>query len=545
MIPKILHFCFGLTPDFGGKPWGLVHYACVRSAVERIKPDQTFFYCEFEPEGPWWNLTKDLVRIVKIEAPREVFGNPLLHPAHRTDVVRLQKLLDIGGIYLDCDVFVHRNFDDLLAHSTVLSHERDDTEWGLCNAVILSEPNAPFLRRWYEAFRSFRSKGVDAYWAELAIKVPLRLSTEFPDEVTILPHTAFYPFSWLRGDLDLMFRSRGSWVGSDVYASHLWETLAWESFLEDLTPGRVRKIDSAFHHWVRPMVSHLPADFGQPPLMLRLAKDTRRFARRLHSAASHPRTTIVAKLVKPAVNKVVELMPESALARLKRRRTFRSIYRNKGWGSGGTAEFFSGIGSHGAAADTYVAAMVPILAEHARELGQTATIVDLGCGDFAVGGRLLSSLQNVRYIGCDIVPEIIAHNNRFHGSHDVCFESLDIVSQPLPDGDICLVRQVLQHLPNGDISVVLPKLRKYRYVYVTEAQPVEPLGPPNPDKPVGAGVRFDWRTGRGRGVELNLPPWNCAVEVVCRAPVSTIGREIVITYRIANQALPSGQKAPA
>jgi hypothetical protein len=544
MIPKILHFCYGLTPDFGGQPFGLVHYACIRSAVERIKPDQAFLYCEFEPKGPWWDLTKDIVQVVKIEAPREVFGNPLLHPAHRADVVRLQKLLECGGIYLDCDVFVHRSFDDLLAHSAVLGDNREGNKFRLCNAVILSEPGAPFLRRWYEQFRMFRSKGRDDYYDELACTFPTRLATEFPDEVTILPLTAFFWPSWQKKDLPLMFVSREPLVSPDAYANHLWQGGTWDPFLEDLTPGKVRKVDSAFHYWVRPMVSHLPADFGQPPLMRRLAREARRFARRLRSAASHPRLTLRKKLVGPVVDKVVEWMPDSALARRRRRRAFQLVYRNKKWGSGEEAKFFSGVGSHGAAADTYVAAMAPILAAHAREAGSTTTIVDLGCGDFAIGGRLLSSLPNVRYIGCDIVPEMVAHNNRCFGNDSVRFETLDIISQPLPDGDICLARQVLQHLPNGDISVLLPKLRKYRHVYVTEAQPVEPEGPPNPDIPVGAGIRFDWQTGRGRGVELNLPPWNLAVEVVCRAPASLSGKEneIITTYRIDNQRSPNGQK---
>jgi hypothetical protein len=378
----------------------------------------------------------------------------------------------------------------------------------------------------------FRSKGRDTYWAEHACQVPLRLSTEFPDEVTILPYNAFFGLDYTRNDLALMFSSREPFVGPGAYANHLWESLAWERFLADLTPGQVRQVDSAFHYWVRPMVEHLPAEFGRPPLMRRVAK---RFVRRLRSAASHPRLTLRKKLIEPVVTKVVKLMPDSALARLHRRSAFRYVYRNKEWGAGEAAKFFSGLGSHGAAADTYVAVMAPILAAHAREMKEPATIVDLGCGDFAVGGSLLSSLQDVRYIGCDIVPEIVAYNNRCHGSHNVRFETLDIVSQPLPDGDICLVRQVLQQLPNGDISVLLPKLRKYKYVYVTESQPVEFVGPPNPDMPFGAGMRFDTETGRGRGVELNLPPWNLAAEVVSRSRASASCKDIVTTYRLENQ----------
>jgi hypothetical protein len=114
----------------------------------------------------------------------------------------------------------------------------------------------------------------------------------------------------------------------------------------------------------------------------------------------------------------------------------------------------------------------------------------------------------------------------------VQFQTLDVVSQNLPDGDICLVRQVFQHLPNRDIACVLPKLQKYRCVYVTEGQPIVREGPVNPDKQANAEVRFDWRTGRGRGVELDQPPWNLAMEEICRAPGPVFVKEISITHRV-------------
>ena len=43
-----------MSPDFGGKPWSLVHYVCLKSAVERIQPKDVLFYCEHEP-GPGGN----------------------------------------------------------------------------------------------------------------------------------------------------------------------------------------------------------------------------------------------------------------------------------------------------------------------------------------------------------------------------------------------------------------------------------------------------------------------------------------------------------
>lgn len=30
VIPNSFHFIFGLRPDFGGMPFSLVHYVCIR-----------------------------------------------------------------------------------------------------------------------------------------------------------------------------------------------------------------------------------------------------------------------------------------------------------------------------------------------------------------------------------------------------------------------------------------------------------------------------------------------------------------------------------
>jgi len=188
------------------------------------------------------------------------------------------------------------------------------------------------------------------------------------------------------------------------------------------------------------------------------------------------------------------------------------------WGTDGSHQFFSGVGSRGRTADVYVDTMVPIIAAHLSELNSNATIVDLGCGDFWVGASLLERLPSVKYIGCDVVPELVEYNRKTFGSNRIEFRLLDIVSADLPIGDVCLVRQVFQHLSNQEIACTLPKLQKYRHVYVTEAQPIVREGKINPDKPTGNNVRYDWTTGSGRGVELDQFPFNLDVDEVCRVP---------------------------
>jgi Glycosyltransferase sugar-binding region containing DXD motif len=260
VIPNILHYCFGMSPDFGGKPWSLIHYVCVRSALERIKPTACFFYYEHEPAGPWWEISREMLTLVKITSPRTIHGNPVEHPAHRADIVRLEKLMELGGIYLDCDVFVHRGFDDLRSHSCVLGSQG---ERGLCNAVILAEPDAPFVRKWYAEYRSFRGRGVDDHWDEHSVKVPLKLSRDFPDELVVLPQNAFFSPSWEDVGIYEIFGSHAPINLSGKYANHLWEGAAWREYLQDLTPKQVRKIDSNFHYWARPFVAQLGDGFGR------------------------------------------------------------------------------------------------------------------------------------------------------------------------------------------------------------------------------------------------------------------------------------------
>src|SRR5579862_85602 len=263
-IPKIVHYCFGLSSNFGRKPWSLVHHVCVKSAINKIRPERALLYYEYEPSGPWWELSKPFFELVKIKAPREVFGRPLKKFAHRADVVRLEKLIEHGGIYLDCDVLVHRDFDDLLDNSFVISEEGENADkiLGLSNAVMLAEPSSPFAKRWFQEYRSFRGE----IWNEHSIRLPLKLARSFPQEVTVLPHSSFCGPMWYETHLKAIYEPGQPKIESHAYANHLWETFAWERYLENLTPRHVRTTASNFCEWARPLIVDLPDNFGAPSL---------------------------------------------------------------------------------------------------------------------------------------------------------------------------------------------------------------------------------------------------------------------------------------
>ena len=180
MIPKIIHFIYGLKEDFGEMPFSLVHYIAIKSAYEINKPDQINFYFRYQPTGDLWEQAKQYLHLVPVVPPTDIFGNPLCHPAHQADVLRLLILIQYGGIDLDLDTICIKPFDDLLHHKFVIGQQGTGYHLeGLSNAVMLSEKNSRFASVWLSNYKTFRSKGKDEYWDEHSILVPLKLCPFF------------------------------------------------------------------------------------------------------------------------------------------------------------------------------------------------------------------------------------------------------------------------------------------------------------------------------------------------------------------------------
>jgi hypothetical protein len=144
---------------------------------------------------------------------------------------------------------------------------------------------------------------------------------------------------------------------------------------------------------------------------------------------------------------------------------FGTIYRQKHWG-GEDHDFYSGSGSHTPEMlEPFIAAVRAYLAAFPTP----PVVVDLGCGDFAVGSRLLDLAQH--YWACDVVPELIARNRRLFAALNLSFHVVDAVTDPLPRGDIVIVKQVLQHLRNDQISSIVRKLSQYPRWIISEHLP--------------------------------------------------------------------------
>lgn len=236
-IPRHFHFVFGLKPQT--EPFHVVHYLCLESCIRVNRPERITLYYHHEPHGPWWDRIRGRLELVRVSgrgrAPGERYKDELIRSfsyAHEADFIRLEKLIEHGGVYADMDtLFVNPIPDRLFEKDCVLGREkavgqgegRPDEE-SLCNALIMAAPGAPFIRRWFEEMPA----AFDGSWSQHSCQLPERLSRLHPGEIHIERERSFYPYMWTRDDLRALLEERHeNWDG--VYSVHLWNHLWWST----------------------------------------------------------------------------------------------------------------------------------------------------------------------------------------------------------------------------------------------------------------------------------------------------------------------------
>lgn len=123
----------------------------------------------------------------------------------------------------------------------------------------------------------------------------------------------------------------------------------------------------------------------------------------------------------------------------------------------------------------------------------------MGCGDFIWMNLLLKKYKNYnKYLGLEIVDNLVANNNLKYSNDKVSFKTFDLVEEKIPTGfDIILVRDVFIHLKDEQIKNFLKLLTtsEAKYFGVTST----PLLRKN----------FELKTeGRYRDINIEIEPYN-------------------------------------
>jgi mannosyltransferase OCH1-like enzyme len=203
MIPKVIHYCW-----FGGKRKSPLNIKCIDS-WRKLLPSYSLKEWN-ETNSP---LTVDYVKAAHAKGLWSRLSN----------YIRLHALYEEGGIYLDTDVEVLKDFSPLLHHECFVGFQQkeENSDW-VNNAVLGARARHPFLKSCMSLTEeAFESRGEFQRAPTITTRIlkerGLRqYGLQQVNGVWLYPAEYFYPFPW-----DGKFTP--DCVTESTYCIHYWE----------------------------------------------------------------------------------------------------------------------------------------------------------------------------------------------------------------------------------------------------------------------------------------------------------------------------------
>ena len=194
--------------------------------------------------------------------------------------------------------------------------------------------------------------------------------------------------------------------------------------------------------------------------------------------------------LKPEINKYKNMKDNQAV--------FDSVYTDLVWQQGTDSNSASGDGSDGPWLDETVKYIIE------SKFLEGKTVLEIGCGVFSFGSKICSHAK--QYIAGDVSGVVIEQNTQQHGSiSNVQFVQIDATCDTLPQADVVIIRQVLQHLPNEMVMGVLTQIEAMKPSKVIVFEDV-PSGDFEPNRDLETPGPFT-RHMVGSGLDLSKPPF--------------------------------------
>lgn len=169
---------------------------------------------------------------------------------------------------------------------------------------------------------------------------------------------------------------------------------------------------------------------------------------------------------------------------------FEDIYKKNNWLTG------SGVGSLPKNTKGYRKFIEKFLIDH-----NINSVVDFGCGDWQFSK--LIDWNNVKYIGYDIVRDLIKDNTEKFSNKNIKFKITPNDLNKLDSADLLITKDVLQHMTNDDVVDFIMKTKhKYKYLLIINGT--------NPAEKINSDIKL----GDYRPIDIRMKPFNVRAKKV-------------------------------
>lgn len=231
VVPNIVHFIW--LGEYA--PLQFHHLLSIKSAAIFIRPAHIYLHCDHEPIGFWWKAIRNIVKlhVMKVDPPASIFGHRVTRSEHKSDLMRIEVLLEHGGIFLETDVIVLKSFEALRRYDFTMGLEYHSKPGRLNNGIIVAKRNATFLNIWRKTYHNFTEMELD-YHSSI---IPYHLQYQFPQLIHVEERSLNYPSGPAR---HLIYDDVYDWTNN--YAMHMWFGLHGLNH----TPNDIKSMNTTF-----------------------------------------------------------------------------------------------------------------------------------------------------------------------------------------------------------------------------------------------------------------------------------------------------------
>ena len=191
---------------------------------------------------------------------------------------------------------------------------------------------------------------------------------------------------------------------------------------------------------------------------------------------------------------------------------FTHIYEKGLWGKR------NGVGHSGSGSSVQNAAPYMQLLEKFLVENKIKSVVDVGCGDWSFSQHI--PWGEIQYTGFDVVKSVIERNKQRFTAPNLTFTHADAAFTDLPEADLMVCKDVMQHLTNADIQRLLKQCGKYKHCLITNDVNPDTLSSDNAD-----------RVGDYHQLDLTKPPFNFKGKVLLNYPSGYVVKSVLHIVR--------------
>lgn len=185
-------------------------------------------------------------------------------------------------------------------------------------------------------------------------------------------------------------------------------------------------------------------------------------------------------------------------------RIFTDVYASGNWGTNNDPLYkgSSGAGSSVEFNTRYIEFLRGFLLKN-----NIKTVLDLGCGDFRCGPSIYDDID-LTYYGYDTYKDLIERHKTVFASqskYTFCHSNILDEKESLPQADVVILKDVLQHWNNSEVITLLDYLttcKKFKYIIITNCSDA-------------SYDNYDTKTGKHRPLSARYMPLRKYMPMIC------------------------------